>query len=118
MSSKKINVLIIDDEKDLCLLLSNILISKGYEVGMKHLLQEGLQEVGETRPDWVILDNNLPDGLGWSKVSWIRENSPESKIIKISADPESIHDTDYKKVFYLVKPIKFNSILEILQATA
>ena len=118
MSSKKINILIIDDEKDLCLLLSNILTSRVYDVVMKHLLEEGLQEVTDMRPDWVILDNNLPDGLGWTKVAWIRENSPESRIIKVSADPESIHDTDYKTVFYLVKPLKFNSILDILQQSA
>jgi len=59
-------ILIIDDEKDFGLLLKDFLTKK-YEVYLSHTIEDGMKTLEEIKPDYIFLDNNLPDGLGWGK---------------------------------------------------
>jgi DNA-binding response OmpR family regulator len=77
--------LIIDDEKDTCLLVKYFLKRKGIMSYYAHTLQEGINKALEVKPQWLFLDNNLPDGYGIEKVQELKSLSPESKIIMISA---------------------------------
>ncbi len=68
-------VLIVDDEIDLCLLLKDYFTrKKNYEVILSHSLLEGKSLVGTVKPDILFLDNNLPDGTGWSIAPEFAEN--------------------------------------------
>ncbi len=69
MENKK--VLIIDDERDFCILLKSYFIRKKYTVYLSNFLSDGMQLLTDIKPDIVLLDNNLPDGLGWNKVEFI-----------------------------------------------
>jgi two-component system, OmpR family, response regulator len=84
MSKKK--VLIIDDEKDFCMLLSSYFVKNNYEVFISHSLMEGMTFLDDIKPDIVFLDNNLPDGLGWEKVEYILKNHSRVKLNLVSAD--------------------------------
>jgi DNA-binding NtrC family response regulator len=77
--------LIIDDERDTCLLLKHFLKRKGISSYYSHTLQDGIGRVSELKPNWLFLDNNLPDGYGIDRVEEIKLLSPDSKIIMISA---------------------------------
>ena len=78
-------VVIVDDERDLCLLLKSFLLQQGFLVFTSHSLSEGLRVIAETLPDILILDNNLPDGSGWDSLTLIRGQFPSTKVILISA---------------------------------
>jgi DNA-binding response OmpR family regulator len=67
MSQRK-KVLIIDDEVDLCLLMKAYFLRKNYEVYIAHTLSDGLNRLGQIIPDYLFIDYNLPDGLGWDKL--------------------------------------------------
>ena len=56
---------IIDDEKDLCFLLKLNLHKNFNKIEYAHTLEEGFLLFEKSKPNWLILDNNLPDGLGW-----------------------------------------------------
>jgi two-component system, OmpR family, response regulator len=112
----KIKIVIIDDEPDLCFLLSTMLKSQGYEVLSAFNLLNGLQLVKSILPNWIIIDNNLPDGFGWEKVDEITQNIPSAKIIKISADADDTADKT-QNVFYLPKPIDIKLIAEIINSS-
>lgn len=88
MEKKK--VLIIDDEVDFCLLMQFYLTKKNCEVSISHTLRDGLGSVRNNRPDIVILDNNLPDGLGWPMAKDIIDEAPEVHLFLISANKPSI----------------------------
>lgn len=118
MNRSKASIILIDDEVDLCVVLSAMLSSHGYTVNYYHTIKDGLAAVKEKQPDWVIMDNNLPDGLGWTKVNDVIDLAPNVNIIKISANPDSPRDKNREFVHYLIKPINVNSILTLINKVA
>lgn len=78
-------VLIIDDEVDLCIMIKQFLTKKQYDVHIAHTLSQGFFCLNSLLPDSLILDNNLPDGMGWEVVAQIHEKYPAMKITLISA---------------------------------
>jgi DNA-binding response OmpR family regulator len=107
MSDRR-KILIIDDEADLCLLLKDYFVRKNYEVVVTHTLEEGITLLNKTHPDILFLDNNLPDGTGWSSAYKIATDFPDTYIILISAfhpsKPEMPAGAKYRTI---EKPIGF-----------
>jgi len=79
------NILIIDDEKDLCLLLADALSGEGYHVATANTRREGMVCIKKESPDLVFLDLKLPDCDGIKVLSAIRRRSPETIVNIISA---------------------------------
>jgi DNA-binding NtrC family response regulator len=114
MTSERTKIIIIDDEVDLCFLLGNMLTTH-YEVSSFFTLEEGMEGIQKVRPNWLILDNDLPDGRGWDRTNEILRENPGIQIIKISANPDSERTHDLENVHYLIKPIHVNSITELIR---
>jgi len=106
---KKIkNILIIDDEDDLCKILGRILSSKGYRVGFANTKREGLSSIKKEKPDLVFLDLKLPDGDGMELLPKIKKVSPEIAVIIISAygSEESRKEAQRQGVYsFIDKPL-------------
>ena len=83
--SRQKKILIVDDEEDLCLLLKIYFTRKEYAVSIANTLADGLRQLKNWQPDYLFLDNNLPDGLGWEKAPEILDEYPELVIHLISA---------------------------------
>jgi DNA-binding response OmpR family regulator len=109
-------IIIIDDEEDLCFLLSKMLRAQGFEVESYPTLAAGMKAIEANPPDWVILDNNLPDGLGWKQSEHILKTSDHLQLINISANPDSERVSGNPRVHYLIKPIDATSIVEVMQS--
>jgi DNA-binding NtrC family response regulator len=118
MTSGKTKIVIVDDEQDLCFLLSSMLRAQGFDVESFFTLKAGLTGINRLKPDWVILDNNLPDGLGWEHNSSIIDSAPGVNIINISANPDSHRAHVDPKIHYLIKPINVNSIVELINKSS
>jgi two-component system, NtrC family, response regulator HydG len=58
------NILVIDDDKDMCLMLSRFLNKKNYAVTIAHSGEEGLKFLRSTDFDLVLCDYKLPDVSG------------------------------------------------------
>ena len=83
---KKIkNVLIIDDEKDLCSLLSDALIQRNYNVSIANTKREAMACLKKKSVDLVLLDLKLPNGSGIKLLPRIKRISPKTVVIIISA---------------------------------
>ncbi|MBL7857817.1 MAG: response regulator [Cyclobacteriaceae bacterium] len=83
MQTKK--VLIIDDEEDFGFLMTEFFSKKGYQVFVASSIASGLQILKNENPEFIFLDNNLPDGFGWSETDFILLNYPQSRLNLISA---------------------------------
>ncbi|MBU0881324.1 MAG: response regulator, partial [Candidatus Omnitrophica bacterium] len=79
------SILIIDDEKDLCLLLGDALSSYGYNVKSVHTKKEAMSSLKTQAPDLVYCDLKLPDGDGMKILSEIRKISPRTMVNMITA---------------------------------
>lgn len=62
-----------------------MLKKRGFEVSFVHNLAEGRIAVQTVRPAILFLDNNLPDGSGLESAPMLKAQSPETRIIMISA---------------------------------
>ncbi len=108
------NVLIIDDDKDVCEILSQAVISQGYCARSAHSLQSGLKELDSFLPQVVLLDVCLPDGNSIEHLdSFFRAFcSPEVLVITGKGDPDSAEKALLSGAFdYIQKPIYIDDIL-------
>ena len=80
-----LKALIIDDETDICYLLSRLLKHKNLETAFVNSLSDANNALKNERPEIIFLDNHLPDGLGINYIPYIKKNYPDSKIIMITA---------------------------------
>lgn len=64
------DILIIDDNPQITLLLSKILINKGHDVVSSNFFEEGLEKIGSGNFDVVIVDAPMP---GYEKLNVIKE---------------------------------------------
>ncbi|MFI5195210.1 MAG: response regulator [Chitinophagales bacterium] len=83
---KRNKVLILDDEKELCALVKEILKPEQYQVDCAYTLKEGMKKWGSHHPSVVLLDNNLPDGLGLDMIETHQSLLEDSQVIMITAD--------------------------------
>ena len=103
-------VLIIDDEVDFCLLMKQFLLRKHFSVEMAHTLAEGLSKLEDYHPDFVFLDNNLPDGTGWENAIYMMAHHPGIKINLISAFKNIKIPGEGRQVRVLEKPVTFSTL--------
>jgi two-component system OmpR family response regulator len=78
-------VLIIDDAEDMCILLTHILKQTGMEADCVNTLADASVAINEKAYSLILLDNHLPDGFGLDFIECIKNDSPTSKIIMITA---------------------------------
>ncbi|MEO8086920.1 MAG: response regulator [Bacteroidota bacterium] len=111
-------VLIIDDEPDICFLLSNLLKQKTFETLIASTLAEGIKMLKQFSPGLLFLDIHLPDGSGLDALPAIKRDFPDIKIIMMSAydgvKERSIAMNAGVNVF-IGKPLNFEMITESLK---
>ena len=81
----KKKVLIIDDERDFGMLLKGFFTRKKYDVEVAYTIEDGMKALEQTKPDYIFLDNNLPDGLGWGQTEYILNKYPATQLNLMSA---------------------------------
>ncbi len=127
MDSDPKKVVIVDDEEDVVLYLSMILIDHGYEVQSASGGREGLELIKAERPDLVCLDILMPVETGLSLFRKIRSdpNLDGLPVIIISgmdlsekmADEEDGTGPMIKQPEgYLEKPVKPDQLLDTVKA--
>jgi two-component system phosphate regulon response regulator PhoB len=91
MATRK-HILIVDDERDLCELLSYNLGRAGYETAVVHTGRAALEAVSARTPDLVILDVMLPELSGTEVASRIRTNPATASlpILMLTAKTEEV----------------------------
>jgi two-component system OmpR family response regulator len=110
-------VLIIDDELDICYLLSGILNRKKLTTSYVNTLGDARTALDADIPDLVFLDNHLPDGYGLDFISHIKLTYPDTKIIMITAhDSAEERNRAYREGvdLFLSKPFSRELIYETL----
>lgn len=115
MKNKKI--LILDDEEDICFLLSNFLKNKFKTVTCAYSIADfHIQNINDI--DVMIIDNNLPDGFGFDIIPSIKKTKSNIKVIAISAfdaNNERKYAIENGADLFLGKPFNFDDIVEKIE---
>lgn len=116
---KNMKVLIVDDDKDICETLKEILESDGYAAEYCLTGEAALNELKSNPYDAVILDVKMPDTDGIETFNNIRLINPHQQIILSSGlDIDEKQKAAIKEGAFGViqKPIDFDSLYETLGA--
>lgn len=113
-------ILIVDDNKDSCEIMSLILTysNNSYDISAAHTAQEALDLIKTRDFDLYILDNRLPDASGIDLCDRIRETDQLTPIIFYSALSGEMFEKAAKEAGadeYLVKPDDMDIFAQVVQ---
>ncbi|MEO5948457.1 MAG: response regulator [Chitinophagaceae bacterium] len=77
-------VLIVEDDGEMGLVLDMILSGKNIQLDYVNCLLSAEEYLQKQEPAVILLDNQLPDGLGVDFISYLKKKHPAIKIIMIS----------------------------------
>ena len=88
------DLLLIDDDQELCELLSSWLSQEGFQVRACHDGQSARKALSESSPDAVVLDVMLPDGSGLELLKQLRtENEAlRSRLLDLGTRPPAAQE--------------------------
>ena len=116
------SILVIDDDKLMCLALAKILMSAGYNVAQAFDGDEGIKMYRARNFDLVITDLIMPDKEGIQIIRELRKENSQIRIIAMSAGGRG-GATDYLKWARLMgakqclsKPIKREDLLGAVES--
>ena len=108
--------LIIDDEIDICYLLSGILRNKNIHPNYVNTIGDAMPAMQKHHPEIIFLDNHLPDGMGVDLIKDIKLMLPEAKLIMITAyDTTSDRNRAMAEGvdFFISKPFSRDTIYQV-----
>lgn len=114
------NVLIIDDDKDICLVLSKFLKKNNYETDTAHNGEEGLKLLRTKTYSLILCDYRLPDMTGVDALRKIRLLQPAVAVIIITgySDVKTAVETfRYGASDYVTKPLYPDELLVTIRET-
>jgi len=115
----KKTVLIIDDEEELCMLMELVLEREHFNAQSIHVLENSLNIIQKMKPDYIFLDNHLPDGKGIDFIRKMINAYPGAKIVMMTAHNEkqlnekALHEG---ASYFLHKPFNRNNIENIINS--
>jgi two-component system response regulator HydG len=112
-------VLVVDDDPGICITLKNILIKKGYEVGIAYTGEEAITMAREKAYDIIFIDMKLPTITGLETYLSIRKINPEVVAIMMTAYRQGMSDlveealrSDVYTCLY--KPLEIEEVLKLV----
>lgn len=114
---EKLKALIVEDEVDICFLLTGILRKKNLLTTFVNTIKDAKQTLITQHPAILLIDNNLPDGHGIDILDEIKHDNPDIKIIMITADDTQDNKDKALKAgvdFFIGKPFTRDAINKML----
>lgn len=109
------NVLIVDDEPEICILLASIIKKYNLNPVYVHTISEALSTAERIKPAITFLDINLPDGNGLDLLGKLTSQYPNMKVIMISAfDRHRSTALGIGAHGFLSKPFTKSSVTDVL----
>ena len=112
-------LLLIDDDQELCELLCSWLSQEGFQVSACHDAHSARALLAQSSPDAVILDVMLPDGSGLDLLKHLRREHPELPVLMLSARGEPLDrilGLELGADDYLAKPFNPDELMARVKA--
>ena len=115
------NILIIDDDEELCEELKEILETEGYAVDLSLDGKEVHTVLSTKRYDLILLDIKLPDITGEKLLLYIKDSMPDIPVFIVSGSPLTSKERSTRlhavadKV--IAKPFRISEVLDTIRCT-
>lgn len=106
-------VLIVDDEIEIVEFLNNFLQRKGVKVFTAINADDALAIFHKEKPSLILLDVSMPGNDGFTVLKTVKELSPQTKVVMITAKDDRASTMKAKKLDadnYLIKPIELEKL--------
>lgn len=113
-------ILVVDDDPNTCIILKNILIKRGYRVGIAYTGEEAIAMARERVYDIFFIDMKLPTINGLETYLAIKEIKPDAVAIMITAYRQEMADLVEEALqnsayTYLYKPLDIEKVLALVR---
>jgi len=111
------HILIVDDDLAITYSLYNLLKGLGYKIHMANRGEEALEITAEVKPDLILLDIHMPEGMDGIEICRRLKDNQDSSFIPVIFLTEEKHEESLVKAFdagaadYVVKPFKNRVLL-------
>jgi two-component system OmpR family response regulator len=115
----EIEALIVEDELDICFLLSGILRKQSVQSGYATCLFDAQKALKQRHPDVLFIDNHLPDGYGVDFIPVVKKEYPNTKIVMMTAHDTGADEDRALKMgadYFIGKPFTRATIINTLHA--
>jgi DNA-binding response OmpR family regulator len=114
----KRKILVVDDTRNVQVLLSDFLSGQDFQVLTASDGREALQAVNESNPDLILLDIMMPNMDGYQFISHLRHESsiPVIMITAKQQEADIIHGFDLGADDYITKPFRMRELLVRMRA--
>lgn len=118
MSSREINILVVDDSDNNLFLLEEVLLDFDYKVYTALGGLEAVEIIDKEKIDLILLDIMMPDYSGYNVLEYMQSKNIEIPVIVISArtgkeDIEKAHTLGAK--VFIRKPVIITHVLEKIE---
>lgn len=115
----KKNILIVDDDKDVCEAIEQFLKKRGFIACKACDGKEASVALKKQKPDLIILDVLMPVMDGFEFLQFLKSNVRYSRIpvimLTVKSDPKHLEKgISLHADFYLPKPFKFDNLMDFI----
>lgn len=117
MEELEIRILIVDDDNDICTVLSRLMKKEGFKPIIVNDGEPALKAVRSTSPDIMLLDMRMPGMDGSEVLSRVKDLDPELPVVIITAHGEIKGAVEAIKAGahdYLTKPFDHNDVNRVV----
>ncbi len=116
----KVNVLVVDDEPDICNVIRILLERDGYSVTCVHNGEEAVEAIYKNSFDAILTDLKMPGLDGFAVLKKAKEINPMTPVIILTAygsQDSAIEATRCGAASYIIKPFLNDELRQIVRIT-
>lgn len=118
MVERKPVVLIVDDEPNICKILSRLVESEGFEALISHDGKSALEMIVSEMPDVLLVDFKMPEIDGMEVMKRAKEMDPDLAVVMITAYADIPRTVEAMKAGahdYLAKPFEHHELIRVVR---
>lgn len=120
-ATKKLTILVVDDDPGMLITLTDVLSASGFEVDSAASGAEAIEKVRGRVPDCILMDQRMPGLNGLETLRRIKPLAPESFIVFMTAysSPSFAEEAIQEGAIGVVpKPLDLEELMRLLTVTA
>ncbi|HEX6829744.1 MAG TPA: response regulator transcription factor [Burkholderiales bacterium] len=107
-------LLIVDDDRDFCRVLSRTMEKRGFAVSVAHSVDDAKWVAKESPPEYALVDLKMPGPSGLALVQFLKQLDPETRIVVLTGYASIATAVEAIKLgatHYLAKPAAADDIV-------